>query len=117
MSLRLSGTIEPSAVDDRSFTGVASMGKLHESEPINLLMSRGGTTGKDPLVSNFPINNDFEVEFWVLGVTRVDLDRRPTESKSNIKLRGTGNVSLHHEPDETTMRMSRTIYCSRSADT
>ena len=33
MSLRLSGTIEPSAVDGRSFTGVASMGKLlqHES--------------------------------------------------------------------------------------
>ena len=37
MSLRLSGTIEPSAVDDRSFTGVASMGKLlqHESKSIN----------------------------------------------------------------------------------
>ena len=34
MSLRPSGTIEPSAVDDRSFTGVASMGKLlqHESK-------------------------------------------------------------------------------------
>lgn len=36
MSLRLSGTIEPSAVDDRSLTGVASMGKLlqHESESV-----------------------------------------------------------------------------------
>jgi hypothetical protein len=34
ISLRPSGTIEPSAVDDRSFTGVASMGKLlqHESK-------------------------------------------------------------------------------------
>lgn len=33
MSLRLSGTIKPSAVDDLSFTGVASMGKLqHEGE-------------------------------------------------------------------------------------
>jgi hypothetical protein len=36
MSLRLPGTIEPSAVDDRSFTGVASMGKLFTArEKIN----------------------------------------------------------------------------------
>ena len=32
MSLRLSGTIEPSAVDDRSLTGVASIGKLFNSK-------------------------------------------------------------------------------------
>ncbi len=90
MSLRLSGTIAPSAVDDRSFTGVASMGKLqHESEPINLLDATWRNDRRDPLVSNFPINNDFEVEFWVFGVTRVDLDRRPIESKSDIKFRGT----------------------------
>jgi hypothetical protein len=31
MPLRLSGTIEPSAVDDLSFTGVASNGKLQET--------------------------------------------------------------------------------------
>jgi hypothetical protein len=35
MSLRLSGTIEPSAVDGRSLTGVASMGKLFTEEKIN----------------------------------------------------------------------------------
>ena len=85
MSLRPSGTIEPSAVDDRSFTGVASMGKLlqHESKIKNqstpFPMPCGGNDRRYPLVSNFPINNDFEVEFWMLGVTRVNLDRRPTK--------------------------------------
>lgn len=38
----------------------------------------------DPLVSNFPINDDFEIEFWMVGVTRVDLDRRPTSSRLSI---------------------------------
>ena len=39
MSLRLSGTIEPSAVDGRSLTGVALMGKLlqqHENKQIQV---------------------------------------------------------------------------------
>ena len=54
-------------------------------------------TGGNSLVSNFPINDDFEVEFWTLGVTRVDLDRRPTSVQSIIRVPklnsgGKGNV-------------------------
>ena len=75
MSLRPSGTIELSAVDDRSFTGVASMGKLREQvyQYSRCIMERQ----EHPRVSNLPVNDDLEVEFWVLRVARIDLDPRP----------------------------------------
>lgn len=75
--MRPSGIIEPSAVDDRSFTGVASMGNLQERVTVNIPSAYGGTIIGDPLVSNFTINDDFEVEFRVLRVARVNLDRGP----------------------------------------
>ena len=35
----------------------------------------------DSLVLDLPINDDLEVQFWVLGVPGVDLDRGPAAEK------------------------------------
>ena len=83
MPLRLSGTIELSAVDDRSFTGVASIGKLRER--VYQYSWRFMERQEHPLVSNLPVNDNLEVEFWILGVARIDLDRRPNSPSQTSK--------------------------------
>lgn len=95
MSLKLYGTIEPTAVDERSFTGVASMDKLEDrvDQYSHRLYRRDK---RNSLVLNLPINDDLEVQFWVLGIPGVDLDRGPAVIKVKESTTADWMIITHH---------------------